>query len=129
VPIAWLLADLATNHTYTYAAIPIGLIGQTRFFWRGGLFADCFEAAEGGLEATVEQRTAALNAEVLERSRIEQAVLEISRQEHQRIAHDLHDDLGQRLTCVALKAKCWRKISASARSRIDGGRGNHSAVE
>ncbi|MBI2949074.1 MAG: sensor histidine kinase, partial [Verrucomicrobia bacterium] len=52
-----------------------------------------------------EQKTAALNEEMQARSRVEQAVLEISGQEQRRIAHELHDGLGQHLTYAAFKAK------------------------
>src|SRR5262249_36546202 len=57
------------------------------------------------LETAVEQKTAALHEEMRERSRVEQAVLEISSQEQRHIAHELHDGLGQVLTYSALKTK------------------------
>ena len=114
--VVWLLADLATNHSYTNAAFPYwNSLVRLGFFCIVVYLLTALKRLQEGLEATVAERTAAFNVEVLERSRIEQAVLEIGRQEQQRIAHDLHDDLGQRLTCLALKAKMLAQDLASAR--------------
>jgi signal transduction histidine kinase len=55
----------------------------------------------------------ARSSEAAERRRLEQEVLEISERERQRIAHDLHDDLGQQLTGIAMLARSLAaKLSA-----------------
>ena len=64
------------------------------------------------LEERVEQRTADLKAANLklekvieERTRLENELLEIAENERRRIGFDLHDDLGQKLTGMALMMK------------------------
>jgi signal transduction histidine kinase len=71
------------------------------------------------LEVRVRERTAALEArsielqasnvemqrQVAERREMQQAILEISEREQQRIGHDLHDGLGQELTGIAFLSK------------------------
>lgn len=48
---------------------------------------------------------AKLAEEVQERQRLERAMLDVSAREQRRIGQDLHDDLGQRLTGIALMSK------------------------
>ncbi len=72
------------------------------------------------LEKRVEQRTAELKtanarleSAMAERQRLEQELLEITEQERRRIGLDLHDDLGQKLSGLALMTKgLERKLSA-----------------
>lgn len=68
--------------------------------------------ARDELEARVQQRTEQLNtanlrlhAAISERRRLEQELLEITEKERRRIGLDLHDDLGQKLSGVALMMK------------------------
>ena len=75
------------------------------------------------LEVRVQQRTAALSAAnaqlqaaMAERRRLEHELLEITEKERRRIGLDLHDDLGQKLSGVALMAKGLQVKLARQRS-------------
>jgi len=57
------------------------------------------------LEQLRQQRTASLEREVSERTRLEREVIDICAREQRRIAYDLHDGLGQQLVGIALCAK------------------------
>src|SRR5213079_957214 len=68
--------------------------------------------AHDELEMRVQQRTAelktanaSLQAAIQERKRLEHELLEITEKERRRIGLDLHDDLGQKLSGIALMAK------------------------
>ncbi|HEY5915631.1 MAG TPA: PAS domain S-box protein [Verrucomicrobiae bacterium] len=73
---------------------------------------DALRRAHEDLETRVQQRTAELKAAntklrdaIDERRRLENELLEITDQERRRIGLDLHDDLGQRLSGIALMTK------------------------
>jgi signal transduction histidine kinase len=66
---------------------------------------DLVRSRRDALEVAVQQKTALLQREVQERARIERDVMNICAHEQQRIACDLHDELGQHLVGVALRAK------------------------
>lgn len=55
--------------------------------------------------AQLRTANAKLADEVQERQRLERAMLDVSAREQRRIGQDLHDDLGQRLTGIALMSK------------------------
>jgi signal transduction histidine kinase len=68
--------------------------------------------AHDELETRVQQRTAelktanaSLRAAINERKRLEHELLEITEKERRRIGLDLHDDLGQKLSGIALMSK------------------------
>src|SRR5205085_9650994 len=68
--------------------------------------------AHDELEMRVQQRTAelktanaSLQAAIQERKRLEHELLEITEKERRRIGLDLHDDLGQKLSGIALMTK------------------------
>jgi signal transduction histidine kinase/CheY-like chemotaxis protein len=68
--------------------------------------------AHDELETRVQQRTAelktantSLHAAIQERKRLEHELLEITENERRRIGLDLHDDLGQKLSGIALMSK------------------------
>lgn len=63
------------------------------------------DTAMTNLQQEIDQRTAAnrtLEAEMAERSRLEQEVIEISDNERRRMSHELHDGLCQQLTSARL---------------------------
>ena len=57
------------------------------------------------LELVAQHKTARLEQEIAERARVEREVLEICAHEQRRIAYDLHDNLGQHLVGIAVRAK------------------------
>jgi signal transduction histidine kinase len=76
------------------------------------------------LEVRVQQRTAELNtanaklqAAIAERRRLEFELLEIAEKERRRIGLDLHDDLGQQLSALALMTKGLQLKLAKRRAR------------
>ncbi len=73
---------------------------------------EALRRAHDELETRVLQRTAELNtanqslkSSILERKRLEHELLEITENERRRIGLDLHDDLGQKLSGIALMMK------------------------
>jgi len=87
--------------------------------------------AHDELEVRVRQRTSELEAanaklhtSIAERRRLEHELLEITEQERRRIGLDLHDDLGQQLTGIALMTKGLElKLTKSgAAAAVDAGR-------
>jgi signal transduction histidine kinase len=73
---------------------------------------DDLRRAHDELEVRVQQRTAELKtanlklqASITERKRLEHELLEITEKERRRIGLDLHDDLGQKLSGIALMIK------------------------
>src|SRR5215471_18096264 len=57
------------------------------------------------LERLRQQKTAFLEREVAERTRLEREVIESCGREQRRIAYDLHDGVGQQIVSIALSAK------------------------
>jgi len=57
------------------------------------------------LQTVIEQQNARLELEMAERALAEREIIEAGAREQRRIAYDLHDDLGQHLVGIALKAK------------------------
>jgi signal transduction histidine kinase len=57
------------------------------------------------LAGAVKEKTALLKQEIVERARVEREVIDICAREQRRIAYDLHDNLGQQLVGIALRAK------------------------
>ena len=84
-------------------------IGQ---FLRRRTAEEALRKAHDDLELRVQQRTAELKtanaklqAAITERQRLEQELLDLTEKERRRIGLDLHDDLGQKLSGIALMTK------------------------
>ncbi|PYK49064.1 MAG: hypothetical protein DME20_07740 [Verrucomicrobia bacterium] len=84
-------------------------------FWNAGmafvsyaLFAGMLSKLRtlvGELDRRVQERTAALQREVVERQRLDQEIAQVADRERRRLGQDLHDRLGQHLTGTALAAQ------------------------
>ncbi len=108
--LVWLVADLNAGLVYGHAVTP---------YWnavmRLGSFlvAVCLVAAMGSLNAHLEQRvherTAALEAQIVENRELERNILEISDREQSRIGQDLHDGLCQQLVSAAFSTNMLRE--------------------
>jgi len=95
-------------------------IGQFIRRWRA---EDDLRRAHDDLETRVQQRTADLktaNAKlqtaIIQRKRLEYELLEIAERERRRIGLDLHDDLGQKLSGLALMTKGLERKLARRRA-------------
>ena len=98
----WLMGDFAAGAHYPNLFVPVwnGAIALTVYFVVVKTLASLRKSHQE-LEERVRQRTAALNNEIQERTRLEKELLEISEREQRQIGHDLHDNLGQHLTATA----------------------------
>jgi signal transduction histidine kinase len=65
------------------------------------------------LDERVQQRTQALQHEVLERQRLDREIAEVAERERRRLGQDLHDTLCQDLTGIALTAQTLREKLAA----------------
>jgi len=65
------------------------------------------------MDERVRLRTADLQEEILERTRLEKEMTEVTERERRRLGHDLHDSLCQHLTGTALTAQVLRAKLAS----------------
>jgi signal transduction histidine kinase len=71
------------------------------------------------LDRRVQERTAALQREVVERQRLDREIAQVADRERRRLGQDLHDRLGQHLTGTALAAQVLReKLAAKASSEV-----------
>src|SRR5690606_28604043 len=77
---------------------------EVRIRRRDGALRDILVSGEV-IEVGGEPCLLAMFYDITERKHLEREVLEVSDREQRRIGHDLHDDLGQRLTGIAFLAK------------------------
>lgn len=113
-----LVGDLASGARYGSALVPWwNVLISLSFYLAMVLVLQRLRATQRGLERQVEERTAALRQEMAERTRLEQALLEVSEREQQRIGHELHDSLCQHLTGTAFAAQVLSgRLSAAERA-------------
>jgi signal transduction histidine kinase len=91
------------------AGIPaLGFWNAGMAFISYGLFAGLLSQLRivvGELDRRVQERTAALQREVVERQRLDREIAQVADRERRRLGQDLHDRLGQHLTGTALAAQ------------------------
>lgn len=96
--IRWVLAEGAALRSYSRE--PLGFIRTVTDITRHRELEEELTAARDKLEQRVRERTADLEAEMIERQKLEKQVLECRDNEQRRFSQDLHDGLGQCLTGV-----------------------------
>ena len=103
---SWLIGDFAAGARFARPFISAwnALIALSTYLMVVWLLSSLL-ALQREMERRIRQRTSALTDEILERERLERAVLDISERERRSIGHDLHDGLGQHLTGTALVAQ------------------------
>ena len=101
--VCWLIGDLAAGATYSTRFVPgwNAVIALAFYVVMVRVLAN-LRTMHDRLEGMVEQRTAALTAEMAKREMLEKELLAVSEREQRRIGHDLHDSLCQHLTGTAL---------------------------
>ena len=71
------------------------------------------------LDHRVQERTAALQREVIERQRLDREIAQVADRERRRLGQDLHDRLGQHLTGTALAAQVLKeKLAAKSAAEV-----------
>jgi signal transduction histidine kinase len=113
---ASMLSDLA-------AGIPaLGFWNAGMAFASYALFAGVLaklRSLVGELDRRVQERTAALQREVVERQRLDREIAQVADRERRRLGQDLHDSLGQHLTGTALAAQVLKeKLAAKAAPEV-----------
>jgi len=66
------------------------------------------------LDRRVDQRTAELKREMIERRRLDREIVQVADREWRRLGHDLHDRLGQHLVGTALAAQAIKALRCTA---------------
>lgn len=102
----WTFFDINEGRPYSSSFFP---------YWNGGVRLAIFATfaflltiirhLTDGLQVLVQQRTAELEAEIINRKEVERIVTEISAREQQRLGSELHDQLAGHLAGLAFHAK------------------------
>jgi signal transduction histidine kinase len=105
------------------AGIPaVGFWNAGMAFISYGLFAGLLSQLRivvGELDRRVQERTAALQREVVERQRLDREIAQVADRERRRLGQDLHDRLGQYLTGTALAAQVLKeKLAAKSAPEV-----------
>jgi len=104
--LVWLGADVASvPGPLHFGAILWNVAARTAIFCFVVLMLDHIRALHLGLGETVAQRTQELRAETARGMAMEREIAVVSHREQRRIAHELHDNLGQELGALAFQAK------------------------
>ncbi len=98
----WVLAEGAALRSYS--GKPLGFIRTVTDITKHRELEAELLTARDQLEQRVQERTADLEAEMVERQKLEKQVLETKDHEQKRFSHDLHDGLGQCLTGMLFHA-------------------------
>jgi signal transduction histidine kinase len=104
--LAWMVADVTGSHPP-----PPTWVAAWNAFARLCTFAFAvvilvgIRSLQKGLETTIQKRTSQLEAEIARGLAMEREIASVSHREQQRIAHELHDGLGQELGGLAFQAK------------------------
>jgi signal transduction histidine kinase len=102
----WFSVDATFRTAYSNAFIPVwNGVMRLMFFWVAVFAIAMVKRTEAQLLREVLGRTRSLREEAERRRRLEREILEVSAREHVRMAHDLHDGLGQYLSAMSFHAQ------------------------
>ena len=105
----WLVADYSAGQRYSSHLTPV---------WNATICLAIFLLvivlfhSRKHIQNVVDERTESLRLEILRRTQLEREVSAVADAEQQRIAHDLHDSLGQHLTATAMAVKILSQRAA-----------------
>ena len=118
--IIWLWADLRAGLRYSHWPIPYwNAIVRLGYFAIVALLLSRIRDLTKASSQNVQQKSALHEAEVKARQEIEARIVSIADEERRRLAHDLHDDIGQQLAAIALKAKTLELTSDTGPAKND----------